>query len=221
MVRRGWPQSSAFVMAALLHAIVLGGLMPPSLHDPPPVQQPRGIRVTIVQEPPPEPIQAEPEPPIAEAEPIEHPRGAPAADAAPSPADTPLAAAPPAPPRKPAQTARVQAKQPRITARADRPKAKPRDAPAQSKASSGGASVEPDSGRDPHPMQGELAAVYDVLVDAAGGVQAVRLALSSGRPGYDEAGERMIRRAMTFEPPRAASPDGTVMVVTIRFSPER
>ena len=59
-------------------------------------------------------------------------------------------------------------------------------------------------------------AVYDVALDAGGGVAAVKLLHSSGTAAFDTAGETMIRTAMGFDPP--AQP--TAFTVTIRFTPE-
>ncbi len=218
---RGWPRFSAIIIAALLHAIVLGRLMP-GRHDPPAVQQPESLRVTLVGEPRPEAAQPSPPPaPSApEPEPAEHPAEAPAADAVASPADLSLAAAPPRPAPKPAEVARGRPRRPHVVAHAAPAKPKPAEKPAPTEAPSASASAAPDADQAPRQTLGERAAVYDVLVGAGGSVEAVRLARSSGIAGYDEAGERMIRGGISFAPPDSASPDGRVMVVTIRFSPE-
>ncbi len=218
--RRGWPRFSAIIIAALLHAIVLGRLML-GPHDPPAVRQPDSVRVTLVGEP--EPEAARPPPPapsVPESEPAEHPVEAPAADAVASPTDLSPAPAPPRPAPKPAEAAGGRPRRPRVIAHAVPAKPKPPQKPAPPEAPSTTASAVPDADQAPRRTFDERAAVYDVLVGAGGSVEAVRLARSSGMAGYDEAGERMIRGGMAFAPPDPASPGGTVMVVTIRFSPE-
>lgn len=207
-------------MAALLHVAAIGWLTVPSRHDPVPVRKPDSIPVVVALVAPPEPIPlAAPEPVIADAQPAQDPQEALPADGEARPGEPLPGATSPASPQKSAEAAPAKAKRPRTIARADRPKDRAPGKPAQSEASRGNVSVAPDGGEASQQLHEEVA-VYDVLVGAGGSVQAIRLARSSGISGYDEAGERMIRNTMTFAPPRSASSDDTVMVVTIRFSPE-
>ena len=144
------------------------------------------------------------------------------ADAA---ATTEAAEAPPAPPEAepaspPADTARAEpADEPAAApavASANEPPAKPRSLP------------RPPAPKPAPPRAAESeamtvahafvagTAVYDVALDAGGGVAAVKLLQSSGTAAFDAAGETMIRTAMGFDPP--AQP--TAFTVTIRFTPE-
>jgi len=62
-------------------------------------------------------------------------------------------------------------------------------------------------------------AVYTVIVDAAGHIRDIVVALSSGEPSLDEAGKGIIRENMAAEPPAPARGGGDgVFTVTLRFS---
>jgi TonB family protein len=119
----------------------------------------------------------------------------PPADAAPTPPS------PPPPPAKPKRRPHVAlARHPQHHADADATSSEP----------------EPPAAHDPSQAG---VAVYTVIVDAAGHIRDIVVALSSGEPSLDEAGKGIIRENMAAEPPAPARGGGDgVFTVTLRFS---
>ena len=213
--RKGFPAPGALAAAALLHAVILALLLPWPL-APQRSETARAVPVTLVRAPP-HRAEKPPQPPVSTALANKAAPPVPPSSAAPAPAADPGAKAP----------GGLQRLAEAPPSAATEPKPQPPEsgkaAPTAKLAPSLGKHQNKSAKRPGAAAAGARipgAAVYGVVLAAAGVVDSITLLQSSGRADFDAAGEQMVRRSILFSAPQSRGEATRYFTVTLRFTPD-